>query len=378
MSTDITIAAVGDLLMKNRIIASAKVPGEGRYGLFHDIFDHVAPYLRNADFTIGNLETTFSGANIITKQKAKAPLDVFTMDRRNPKTNFPLLNCPDEFAGTLKKLGFDVLTTANNHCVDCGISGLKRTLKILDSEGLAHTGTYSSYSESQKYLIKEVKGIKIGVLAYTKGTNRIPVPASHSWAVNLIQPSKIVADLKKLKGKTDLIIVCMHFGREYRNLPTEEQKELVRLLFRNGADIILGAHSHVIQPAVFYHAQDGGRAGSKKFAIYSLGNFLSTRLYGNDLTLTGLISRFHIRKNNDGTTEIKNVEFIPTWVRKTKSGGRPAYRLLPLGTELRKQASDRSSAQHIGAKELERMRTAYQYVKRHIARYSKEGDFKVL
>lgn len=382
MSTDITIAAVGDFLMKHRIIASAKVPGERRYRLFDDIFDQVAPYLRNADFTIGNLETTFSGTHIVSKEKPKTPTDIYTLDRRNPKTNFPLLNCPDEFAGTLKKLGFDVLTTANNHCMDCGISGLKRTLKILDSEGLAHTGTYRSHSESTKYLIKNVKGIKIGVLAYTKGTNRIPVPSNHSWAVNLIQPKKIIADIRRLKGKTDLIIVCMHFGREYSSLPNEEQKSLVQLLFKHGADIILGAHSHVIQPAIFYRPKNSAEASKKKFAIYSLGNFISTRLYGKDLTLTGLIARLHVRKHVDGTTEIRNVEFIPTWVRKTKSGGRTAYRLVPLGSALRKQSSssgiDPISNQHFGNRELERMKKVYQHVKRHITRNSNAEACKVL
>lgn len=370
MNTDITIAAVGDFLMKPRIIASAKVPGERRYRLFDDIFDQVAPFLRNADFTIGNLETTFSGTHIVSKEKPKDLEDIYTLDRRNPKTNFPLLNCPDEFAGTLKKLGFDVLTTANNHCMDCGISGLKRTLKTLDSEGLAHTGTYRSYSESTKYLIKDVKGVKIGVLAYTRGTNRIPVPVNHLWAVNLIEPRKIVADIKRLKGKTDLIIVCVHFGREYNNFPNDEQKTLVRLLFKNGADIILGAHSHVPQPAIFYQDKDSARVSKKKFAIYSLGNFISTRLLGNDLTLTGVITQIHVRKNVDGTTKIRNVEFIPTWVRKTESDGRTAYRLVPLGSALKNQQID--------SNELERMKKAYQHVKRHITRNAYAQKCRVL
>lgn len=370
MSTDITIAAVGDFLMKNRIIASAKVPGERRYE-FDAIFEQVAPYLRDADFTIGNLETTFSGSNPGRVPNSKVSEDVY-MEGRNPKTGWPMFNCPDSFASTLKNLGFDVLTTANNHCLDCGFRGLKRTLKVLDANDLAHTGTFSTSSESQQLLIKDVKGIKIGVLAYTKGTNRIPVPIDSPWAVNKIHPSKILADIKRLKNKSvDLVIVCMHFGREYRNSPVEEQKRLVKLLFEHGADIILGAHAHVIQPAVFYKVRDVTGASKKRFAIYSLGNFISTRLYKNDHTLTGLITRLHIRKEDDGTTQIMNVEFIPTWVRIAKSGGKTIYRLVPLGNSLKKPTNSSGS-------ERERMSKIYQHLLRHITKNSDSTNMKVL
>ncbi|WP_064745661.1 CapA family protein [Paenibacillus sp. UNC451MF] len=361
MSTDITIAAVGDFLMKYRIIGTARVTGEKRYS-FDEIFEPVASYLRDADLTIGNLETTFSGTEI-----------GYTVSRRSAKTGWPLFNCPDSFAGTLKRLGFDVLTTANNHCMDCGINGLKRTLRILDSKGLAHTGTYRTHNESQQLLIKNVKGIKIGVLSYTKTTNRIPVPSDQAWAVNLIRPGKIIADLKRLKAKgVDLAIVCMHFGREYSKYPNEEQKKYYRLLFKHGADIILGAHSHVIQPALFYESRDIHGVKRKRYATYSLGNFISTRLYRNDHTLTGLINKIHIRKNDDGTVQILNAEFIPTWVRSIKVGGRSAFRILPLVKTIEKYGTRPGT-------ESERMSNMYQHLRRHIPKYHHNAsDFKIL
>lgn len=371
MSTDITIAAIGDLLIKSRIIASARIPGEQRYN-FDEIFEQVAPYLRNADFTIGNLETTFSGTTPGRDQNTKTADRVYTIGRRNPKTGWPLLNCPDQFAGTLENLGFDVLSTANNHCMDCGISGLKRTLNVLDSHGLSHTGTYRSYRESQKYLIKDVKGIKIGVLAYTKGTNRLPVPTDYSWAVNLIEPSQIIADIKQLKSKeADLVIICLHFGREYSMHPNQEQKKLVRLLFEHGADIILGAHSHIIQPAVFYKVKEAAGGTKKKFAIYSLGNFISTRLYKNDHTLTGVITRINVRKQDDGTTQIMDAEFIPTWVRVFKSKGKTNYRIVPLANALKKQTDGTGS-------ELERMAKMHEHVTKHITKNSESAGLKFL
>ncbi|MFE5318789.1 CapA family protein [Paenibacillus sp. NPDC056579] len=357
MSTEITIAAVGDFLIKTRIIRSAKVSGDKNFS-FDEIFEPVAPYLREADLTIGNLETTFSGPGI----------GDYLVPRRNPKTKWPLFNCPDQFAGTLKNLGFDVLSTANNHCVDCGISGLKRTLKVLDAKGIAHTGTYRSYNESRELLIKNVKGIKIGFLAYTKGTNRMPVPSDHSWAVNLIDTNKMIADLKRLKARNvDLIIVCMHFGREYRKLPIDEQRNWVRILFKYGADIVLGAHSHVIQPAIMQEVKDHTGVTRRRFAIYSLGNFISTRLYRNDHTLTGLITRIKVRKHDDGRIEIMNTDFIPTWVKSVKNG----FRVVPLGKAVEKKIGSSSG-------ETERMKAMYQHVKRHITKYSDPPEFKMI
>lgn len=362
MSTDITIAAVGDFLMKTRIINSTKLPGERGY-FFDPIFEPVASYLRNADFTIGNLETNFGGP------KASD----YSIVKRHPKTNWPMFNCPDSFADTLKALGFDVLTTANNHCMDCGVSGLKRTLDVLDKTGIEHTGTFRSQQESKQLLIKEVKGVKIGVLAYTKTTNKIPVPSNYAWAVNLIEPpSKIFSDLSRLKDAgAELTIVCMHFGREYGMYPIDQQKTLIPLLFKNGADIILGAHSHVIQPALFYDSKDIWGAMKRRYAIYSLGNFISTRLYYNDHTLTGLINRIHVRKNNDGKIEIKNVEFIPTWTRITKEGGRSKFRILPMAETLKEHSG-------IGVKELSRMRAMHEHVKRHILRQTEAPELKVI
>jgi poly-gamma-glutamate synthesis protein (capsule biosynthesis protein) len=371
MSTDITIAAVGDFLIKTRIINSARVSGEKGYS-FDKIFEPVASYLRDADFTIGNLETNFGGTGSESKASVKTIEAVYSVVKRHPKTGWPMFNCPDQFAGTLKNLGFDVLSTANNHCMDCGISGLKRTLKVLDSHGLAHTGTYRSHSESQQYLIKEVKGIKIGILAYTKTTNKIPVPSEQPWAVNLIAPGKIIADIKKIKALgAELVIVCMHFGREYGMFPNDQQKELVPLLFKNGADIILGAHSHVIQPALFYKVKDNTGVSKQRFAIYSLGNFISTRLYWNDHTLTGLITRLNIRKNDDGKIQIMKAEFIPTWTRITRSGERSVFRILPLKDAIKKQTD-------IGPKELDRMKTMYEHVKRHIKRNTDAPELIVM
>lgn len=312
----IKIAAVGDILMWRKQIQSARFGGTGKYS-FDSMFKEVTPYLKAADLTIGNLETTFSGRER-------------NYQKRNPATGYPMFNCPDELASTLKKAGFDMLTTANNHCMDRGIDGLKRTVRILDQHGLAHTGTYRTREDSKKYLVVNKKGIKIGILAYTYGTNYIPVPKDSSWAVNRINDKQMISDLHKLRGQVDLIIVALHFGREFYRYPNKRQQQLVQKLFRNGADIILGAHPHVIQPMAVYRFKQSDGTVKRKFVIYSLGNFISVRMFNNLHSESGVILNLIIKKNEKGETRITDIQYIPTWVHRRNKKTGMTFRVLPI------------------------------------------------
>ncbi len=322
MGSNITIAAVGDILMIGKLIASAR-RADGTYS-FDSIFRETAPYLRRADLTIGNLETPLAGK----EQRYTRP---------NPKTGFSMFNCPDELAPALKNAGFDVVTTANNHCMDRGEEGLIRTLEVLDKYGLKHTGTYVSAEEADNDLILDIKGIRIGILAYSKSTNKIPLPERNAWQVNLLDERKIVSDMKRIKPKTDLLIVCPHYGTEYRHHPDRTQKRIVRLLFRHGANIILGAHPHLLQPIVY--------KSDKQLAIYSLGNFISTTLHKNLYTKCGVILLVDIEKNEAGSTRIKRVRTVPTWTRLKSGNGKSSYTILPIREYLKQSGAKLSGAE---------------------------------
>ncbi|RKP58254.1 CapA family protein [Cohnella endophytica] len=301
--TTITIAAVGDLLMKKRMIVSAT-----REGRFDPIFSKVKPYLRKSDLTIGNLETTFSGNNF-REESGKL-----------------LFSSPDKFAATLRNLGFDVLGTANNHCMDGKLSGLKRTLNVLDRHGLRHTGTYRSAREARRKLIVDVKGIKIGILAYTKGTNGIPVPEPR--LVNRINREKIIADVLSLKSRTDFIIACLHFGKEFRTYPDRNQIRLIRLLFNNGVNVVLGAHPHVLHPIKMYKSKDKDGFIRNRVMASSLGNFVSTELPRHTARLRGTILRLTLTKNAKGITDVLKMSCVPTRILQN-IGKKNVYRVVP-------------------------------------------------
>ncbi|MCF6093091.1 CapA family protein [Microaerobacter geothermalis] len=306
MTTKVRIAAVGDILMWQKQIDSAQISGTNRYS-FDGMFKEVASYLRKADLTIGNLETTFSGRERL-------------YERKNPKTQYPMFNCPDELAGSLKRVGFDVLTTANNHCMDRSESGLRRTLQVLDSNEIKHTGTFRSVEESRKPLIIKVNGIKIGILAYTYGTNYLPVP--QSWMVNRIHDKKMKAEISYLKSRVDLVIIALHFGREFRHSPGYGQRTLVDNLLDWGADIILGSHPHVLQPM---YVKD-----NKKLVIYSLGNFISDRMRNNIDTESSIILCITVMKDINGKVRFSRVSYIPTWVHRYYLGKKIKFRVLPI------------------------------------------------
>ena len=318
----IHIAAVGDILMWRRQIASAKREGGKSYS-FDSMFREVAPYLRRADLTIGNLETTLSGREAVYQ-------------KRHKKTGWPMFNCPDELAGALKRSGFNLLTTANNHCMDRGIHGLKRTLNALDGHGLRHTGTYRSRADSTKLLVVNVKGVRVGVLAYTYGTNNIPVPKDHTWAVNRIWAGKIQNDITRMRKHADLVIVVLHFGQEFHRFPNDKQKSLVKRLFSDGADIVLGVHPNVLQPMSLRTVRERNGRVAKKFVIYSLGNFISDQMLGNIHSDSGVIVNLTVTKDDKGVVRVRAIRTVPTWVHKFPVQGSTRFRVLPVGPFLKR------------------------------------------
>ncbi|MBP3967362.1 CapA family protein [Paenibacillus lignilyticus] len=334
MSKEIVIAAVGDLLMKPLLIQLLRNSGQsgdtdvqrGSTYAFGQMFEPVARYLQDADLTIGNLETTFAGGSDAGFRKTN----------RNPKNRNPIFKSPDAFAPALSAAGFDVVATANNHCADYGVRGLKRTLDVLDKNGLDHVGTYRTEKESRALCVRNVEGFRIGILSYTRDTNGMYLPESQPAGVKKLIRARIKNDMKQLRAAADFIIVCMHCGFEYEHDPASHQKQWVRFLFRNGADVVLGSHPHVLQPAVTQTVKDVSGRTRKRFAIYSLGNFISTRLHGRDEALTGIIVRLKLRKNISGQIRLDSIEGVPTWVSINKNGKPANCRIVPLHEAIRK------------------------------------------
>ena len=279
---------------------------------FSNVFKNVRNYLEDADITIGNLETTFAGSS-------------------RGYTGYPTFNAPEVLGQNLKDMGVDVLTTANNHCMDKGNSGLVSTLDYLDKYEISHTGTARSEEEQDSILIKDVNGIKIAFLSYTYGTNGITIPSDKPFSVNLIDKELIKKHIASAKEQNvDVICVSMHWGLEYKLKPNSTQTELADFLFENGVDIILGSHPHVLEPMEkrTMTLEDGTTKDG--FVIYSLGNFVSGQIYAN--TKSTVILDIQITKNSDGKISIDNVKYTPVYLYDKGAGAktRTRYTLINL------------------------------------------------
>lgn len=317
---DIRISAVGDVMGHLTQVDSAYDPETDTHD-FMSVFEDVAPFISEADLAIANLETTLAGSRL-------------------PYTGYPMFNTPDSIVDALKGAGFDTIVTTNNHSLDTGPDGLRRTVEVIEEKGLDPVGTYSSEPDS-RVLIKDVEGIKVAILAYTEHLNGVDAGYSSEQVnamVDIISEERIVSDIEEAKAaEPDLIISFMHWGAEYQREPNEFQTTYAELLTREGVDIIFGSHPHVIQEASFLEVD-----GNESVVVYSLGNFISNQrreTLGEERESTedGVIFNIDVQKNEQtGETTIQNVDYTPTWVYRDMYEGdsQYTYRILPVESAL--------------------------------------------
>lgn len=294
--------AVGDIMVHDVQYNSAYNYQTGQYD-FSPMFQPVREALQ-ADLLVGNLETTLSGPEL-------------------GFSSYPRFNSPDNIAETLSNLKFDLLFTANNHCLDKGVSGLRRTIDVLDKNNILHTGTFKKPEDREEILIIMVKGMSFGFLNYTYGTNGLLPPQGEEYVVNLLQLNQIEEDIAKIRNKVDLVVVGLHFGVEYQREPNLQQREIVKSIADSGADIILGGHPHVLQPYEFIKVGD-----REAFVAYSLGNFVSGQK--GRYKDSGAILDLVIEKSLfDKRPRIVEVDFTPVWVRRYFAESRLKMEVVP-------------------------------------------------
>jgi len=306
-TTAIELVFVGDIMQHESQINAAYDPATGRYD-YRGLFDRVKPILSSADIAIGNLECTLAG---------------------RPYTGYPAFSAPDELLSAIRDAGFDVMVTANNHSVDKGRSGLERTIRLLDSAGLQHTGTFIDTVDylNEYPLLLERKGIRLSLLNYTYGTNGIRVRKPN--IVNMIDTVRIKEDLEKARRqKTDAIIVFLHWGDEYQQQPTDQQRKVAGLCLANGAKLVIGAHPHVLQGMIWDREKD-------QAVVYSLGNFISGQRvrYRNG----GALAHITLEKIRDAQgnshARLKDVSYSLAWVYRA-GNQRRTFELIPIAESL--------------------------------------------
>ena len=301
--TSARIMAHGDLLYHDIIYMSAKKE-DGSYD-FHENFEYVTPWLKQADLAIGDFEGTINKDHYLA--------------------GYPLFNAPGQVMDAIKDAGYHVLDLAHNHVLDSQIEGVISTADAIEKAGMTPIGVYTHESRDQAPLvIKEVNGIKVALLAYSYGFNGIEQSISqedYNRYLSDLNEDKMKAEIERAEKEADITVIMPQMGVEYRIEPTEEQKVLYHKMIEWGADIIFGGHPHVVEPSEIVE-----KDGDKKLIIYSMGNFISNQRIETmqdeenaKWTERGVLMDVTIKKKA-GKTTIETAKAHPSWVNRTPKG----------------------------------------------------------
>ncbi|BBC38374.1 hypothetical protein SGFS_096680 [Streptomyces graminofaciens] len=293
-----TLVASGDVLPHMSIIEKAYVDAGGEGYDFKPMLAGVKPVVSGADLAICHMETVY-GAD-------------------GNYTGYPSFKSPPQVAEALAATGYDACSTASNHTLDDGAAGIHRTLDALDRAGVRHAGSARTALEESSPTLLRAGTAQVAHLAYTYGTNGIPLPADRPWAVDLIDRDRILADARAARqAGADVVVVSLHWGSEWQDEPDAQQLRLGEELTAAGAagrpdiDLILGTHAHVPQA---YEKVNG------TWVVYGMGDQIAGTMFnhsgaedprGNQ----GTLARFTFAPpvHEGARWEVTEAEFVPQW-----------------------------------------------------------------
>ena len=275
-----SLVAVGDVLTHDAVLKDAKTT-DG-YS-FKQMFSYIKPMIQSYDLKYVNEESIIGGPSYKI-------------------SGYPTFNAPDAVGDDLIDTGFNIVGLANNHAYDKGMKAILYSNQYWKEKNVITAGTYSSQEERDSIKIYEKNGIKYAFLAYTTSLNGNNLPTDNEYLVNIYSNEQARFDIEKIKNQVDVIIVAMHWGDEYTNVPTNSQKEIASYLSSLGVNLIIGTHPHVVQPIQYV---------GNTLVIYSLGNFISNQLVLGLNPAIGLMVGIDIMVDNDSVKfSIKQKELL--------------------------------------------------------------------
>ncbi len=308
---------VGDAMQHQAQLDRALALGGGKHYDYSDCFTLIAPTVTEADYAVCNLEVPLGGGP--------------------DYTGYPCFSAPDSYAEALRDAGFDLMLTANNHCLDRRDKAARRTLTALDNLGIDHIGTFHDALQRDSLVpfIKDIKGFRVGFLNYTYGTNGIP--PREGVEVALIDRDKIDKEIKRTReAGAEILVVAMHWGIEYVLLENGVQRELAEFLVDRGVDLIIGGHPHVIQPMKVVRNE---KENKDVLIVYSLGNFISNMKTAD--TRGGALVRATITRDHDGKARFSHADY-DTFFSAKPEGGRSNFKVIPSWMSEQVPASQKS------------------------------------
>ena len=292
-----SMVMVGDALIHGTVYGTAHRYANYNGYDFKPMLEHIKERVKDYDLAYYNQETILGGTEL-------------------GLSTYPLFNSPYEVGDAFIDAGFNLVSLATNHTIDKGEKGVLNSRNYWNQQAnVLAAGSYSSFEERDKVVIKEVNGIKYAFLSYTTYTNGLIVPTGKEYLVNVYDEDLIKEEITRYRDKVDLLMVAMHWGTEYMTYPTNEQKEISEYLASLGVDLIIGCHPHVIEPIEYI---------DDTLVIYSLGNFISSQI-GVE-RLTGLMLSLNIKKEEyHGKTTISFEDIEGTLIYTDRNNGYIVY-----------------------------------------------------
>ena len=277
-----SVIAVGDNLYHGSLLQA----GQSDTGVWNydKIYQHVADEIQAADLAIVDQETVLT-----TNHDAIA--------------SYPSFATPTEVGDSLVNVGFDVVEHATNHIDDYGSDFIEQTLNFWKTSHpeITYLGIHDSQEDADSVKVVTVNGIRIAFLDYTYGTNNSGAGEGREYMIDMfnVGHEKVAQMIAKAKAAADCLIFVAHWGTEDEPMPNEYEKQWANFLMKQGVDIVIGGHPHVLQP----YGRLTDNEGHNMVIFYSLGNFVSTQQELPEL-LGGMAS-FTIQKTvTNGVTTI--------------------------------------------------------------------------
>lgn len=301
----VTIAFIGDVMQHKKQLQVARIKNNdtllsSSYD-YSSYFKYTGDIISGADYAVANMEFVCG---------------------LPPYTGYPSFSAPKSLAEEAVNSGIDLFLCANNHIFDKGQRGFEATIKTYSELHIAYTGVYRNRAEQDSLnpYITDIKGIKCAFINFTYGTNT----AAREAVVNRMDSVSVVKAIRKGEEKgADFIIALPHWGVEYSVLPSPQQKKWESFLYRNGVDVIIGSHPHVVQPMNYITSPDGE---IKHITAYSLGNYISNMSAKN--TQMGFIFLLKITKRENRCQIISGE---PIWIWCARGGRfKDNYTVLPV------------------------------------------------
>jgi hypothetical protein len=276
-SGPVEIVFAGDIYLSDHVMEAYEAAGDDISGVLSEGYQ---AEIEAADYFVANEEFPFSNRGTPAKDKQYT----FEVD-------------PSK-ADMFKEMGIDLVTLANNHTLDFGTDALLDTLDTLDKTGIGHVGAGGNIEEASKPVTVSIKGRKIAFIGATRVMPEADWAAGESspGLLAAYDPSKLLEEIRQAKEQADLVVVYIHWGEERKEMPNEIQTTLAHNIVDAGADLVVGAHPHVLQGIEYYKEVP---------IVYSLGNFV----FGSSIPKTALL-RVTIDNTEDGSENLK-LRLIP-------------------------------------------------------------------